>query len=59
METDDDLEYIGDAFSSLRYHDLVAPKQIERLSPVSDDLMKAGLLRSNPAGLYKPSKEGV
>lgn len=59
METDDDLEYIGDAFSSLRYHDLVAPEQIGRLSPVSDDLMKAGLLRSNPAGLYKPSKGGV
>ena len=55
-DTDEDLEYIGDAFGRLRYFPLLAPGQEERLSPVEGDLLRAGLLGSNPAGLFAPSE---
>jgi hypothetical protein len=53
---DDDLEYIGDAFSKLPYYDLLNEEQVKALSVVDEDLLKAGLIGSNPAGLYVPEK---
>ena len=56
-ETEDDLEYIGDAFSKLPYYELLDAEQVARLVEVDGDLLKAGLIGSNPAGLYVPEAE--
>ena len=54
METDEDLEYIGDAFTKLPYYPLIEKGREKTLSPADADLVQAGLLGSNPAGLYVP-----
>ena len=54
METDEDLEYIGDAFTKLPYYPLIEKGREKTLSPADADLVRAGLLGSNPAGLYVP-----
>ena len=54
METDEDLEYIGDAFTKLSYYPLIEKGREESLSLADPDLVQAGLLGSNPAGLYVP-----
>ena len=54
METDEDLEYIGDAFAKLSYYPLIKKGREKTLSPADADLVRAGLLGSNPAGLYVP-----
>lgn len=55
-EADEDLEYIADGFSRLRYYPLIDGEQIAGLSPVPADLLRAGLQGSNPAGLYVPKE---
>lgn len=57
METDDDLEYIGDAFRALPYYELLDSDQVAHLVEVDEDLLKAGLMGSNQAGLYVPAAE--
>ena len=54
--TDEDLEYIGDAFSKLAYHPLLSEAQAAALSTVDEALLRAGLLGSNPEGLYRPKE---
>jgi len=54
--TDEDLEYIGDKIESLNHFPLVTKKMIRNLSTASDTMMKAGMLGSNEAGLFKPDK---
>jgi hypothetical protein len=54
--TDDDLEYIGDKIESLHHFPVVTGKQIKKLFPASGSMLQAGLLGSNPDGLFKPSK---
>ena len=54
--TDEDLEYIGDKIESLYHHDVVTPQMIEKLEIASVSLIKAGLMGSNEAGLFKPKK---
>ena len=54
--TDEDLEYIGDKIESLNHFPLVTKKMIRNLSTASDTMMKAGMLGSNEAGLFKPKK---
>ncbi|MEA4880330.1 MAG: hypothetical protein VB045_02500 [Synergistaceae bacterium] len=54
METDEDLEYIGDAFTKLPYYPLIEKGREKTLSLADPDLVQAGLLGSNPAGLYVP-----
>jgi len=56
METDEDLEYIGDAFQNLVYFPLLDDEQAAVLSPVAKGLLEAGLMGSNPAGLYVPEE---
>jgi len=56
MDTDEDLEYIGDAFQNLVYFPLLDDEQAAVLSPVAKGLLEAGLMGSNPAGLYVPEE---
>jgi hypothetical protein len=55
--TDEDLEYIGDKLEQLRHFDVVTKKMIKNLKPASEIMMKAGMMGSNEAGLYKPKKD--
>jgi len=52
--TDDDLEYIGDKLEQLHHYEVVTKKMISKLKLASATVLKAGLMGSNEAGLYKP-----
>jgi hypothetical protein len=52
--TDDDLEYIGDKLESLHHYPVVTEKMIRNLKIASPTMLNAGLLGSNPEGLFKP-----
>jgi hypothetical protein len=54
--TDEDLEYIGDKIESLHHFDVVTHEMIAKLNIASETLLKAGLMGSNKAGLFKPKK---
>ncbi len=54
--TDDDLEYIGDRLEKLHHYDLLTKKMIRNLKVASPMMLKAGMLGSNIAGLYKPGR---
>ena len=56
--TDEDLDYIGDKLESIRHYPVIDNKMIGNLKKVSDSILKAGLLGSNPEGLFKPKQEG-
>lgn len=53
--TDEDLEYIGDKLESMKHYPLVSKEMISRLYRASNIMMKAGMLGSDEAGLYKPA----
>jgi len=55
MTTDEDLEFIGDKLESMRHYPVITGEMIKDLTRASDSMMKAGLLGSNEAGLFKPS----
>ncbi len=52
--TDEDLDYIGDKIESIQHYPVVNENMIGRLKLASDAVIKAGLLGSNEAGLFKP-----
>jgi hypothetical protein len=52
--TDEDLEYIGDKLESLKHYSVVNETMISGLYRASEISLKAGMLGSNEAGLYKP-----
>jgi hypothetical protein len=54
MTTDEDLEFIGDKLESMRHIQVVNDQMIKNLKRASDSMLKAGLLGSNEAGLFKP-----
>jgi hypothetical protein len=54
--TDEDLEFIGDKLEKMHHFDVVTKKMIRSLKPASETILKAGLIGSNEAGLYKPEK---
>jgi hypothetical protein len=54
MTTDKDLEFIGDKLESMRHIPIVNDSMIRNLKRASDSMIKAGLLGSNEAGLFKP-----
>jgi hypothetical protein len=54
--TDEDLEYIGDKLEELHHFDVVTKKMIKKLKVASETMLKAGMMGSNEAGLYKPEK---
>jgi hypothetical protein len=53
--TDEDLEYIGDKLESIIHFPVIDKKMIENLKRASETMIKAGLLGSNPEGLFKPT----
>jgi hypothetical protein len=53
--TDEDLEYIGDKIESLYHYPVVTETQVKKLKIAGDYMLKAGLLGSNEAGLFKPT----
>lgn len=52
--TDQDLEFIGDKLETLAHYPVVDEKMIKGLFRASEISLKAGMLGSNEAGLYKP-----
>jgi hypothetical protein len=52
--TDEDLEFIGDKLESMHHFPVLNPKMISNLKKASDIMLKAGMLGSNEAGLFKP-----
>jgi hypothetical protein len=52
--TDEDLEYIGDKLESFHHYPVVNTTMIKGLFKASEISLKAGMLGSNEAGLYKP-----
>jgi len=52
--TDEDLEYIGDKIESLHHFPVINDKQLKNLFNASETMMKAGMLGSVEAGLFKP-----
>ena len=55
--TDEDLEYIGDKIESLHHFDVVTPEMINKLKIATETMLKAGMMGSNEAGLFKPEKK--
>jgi hypothetical protein len=56
MVTDEDLDQLGQRLNVVRHYPMLTESMIANLSPMSDILLKATLLGSNPAGLFKPKK---
>jgi hypothetical protein len=54
--TDEDLEFIGDKLEQLRHFEVVTKKMIKNLKIASPTMLKAGMLGSNEAGLFKPKE---
>jgi hypothetical protein len=54
--TDEDLEFIGDKLDSLRHYPVVSNTMIKGLFRASAISLKAGMLGSNEAGLFKPAQ---
>ena len=52
--TDEDLEYIGDKLESMRHFPVINDAMIKALYRASDISLRAGMLGSNEAGLFKP-----
>lgn len=53
--SDEDLEYIGDKLEQMRHYPVINETMIKRLKKASDSMLKAGMLGSNAAGLFKPA----
>ncbi len=54
MTTEDDVSWIGGALDRARHYDVMTRAQVRDLHLTDPALVKAGLLGSNPAGLFKP-----
>ncbi|MHB8053717.1 MAG: hypothetical protein ACYDH3_00480 [Candidatus Aminicenantales bacterium] len=54
MTTEDDVSWIGDALDRARHYDVMSRAQVRALRLTDPVLVKAGLLGSDPAGLFKP-----
>jgi hypothetical protein len=55
--TDEDLEYIGDKIENIHHFDLITPEMIKKLKIASETILKAGMMGSSKAGLFKPKKK--
>jgi len=56
MTTEDDISHIGDALDAMKHYKVLTPGQARRLEPVDKDVLRAGLLVANKAGLYLAKK---
>ena len=54
--TEEDLGYIGDALDEAPHTKVLTPAMTRALNPADPDLVRAGLLGSKPAGLFKPKR---
>lgn len=54
MTDDEPLEIIAQATDRLRRYALITPAMARRLLPVDRRSLQAGMLGTNPAGLYRP-----
>ncbi len=52
--TDDDLEFIGDKLNEMHHYELLEQGAKEKLKRVPGYMLQAGMLGSNPDGLFKP-----
>ena len=52
--TDEDLEFIGDKLEAMHHYPVIDKRMIRNLRKASDIMLRAGMLGSNEAGLYKP-----
>lgn len=57
MTTHEDIGFISDYFDKIKHNEILNTKMIHSLSPVDKDLVKAGMLGSNKAGLFKAKKK--
>jgi hypothetical protein len=57
MTSDKDLGFIGDALNRARHYKVLTRSQVRDLQTADPDLVKAGLLGSDPAGLFKPGRK--
>ena len=55
MTTMEDVSWIGDALDRARHFKVMSAAQIRDLHRADPALVKAGLLGSNPSGLFKPA----
>jgi hypothetical protein len=53
----DEVDFITEELDRTPHFSLISALIKRNLSPVDPDLLEAGLLGSNPAGLYKPKKK--
>jgi len=53
--TDEDLEFIGDKLEQMHHYPVINEHMIKRLNKASEIMLKAGMLGSNEAGLFKPA----
>lgn len=51
-----EIDFIIETMEKTEYHSLLSKTMIKNLSNVSPDLIQAGLLKCNPAGLFKKDK---
>jgi hypothetical protein len=56
MTTERDISDIGDALDAAKHYPIVSPREARRLEPVDRDVLRAGLLVADKAGLYKAGK---
>jgi hypothetical protein len=54
MTAEEDLEWLSNRLDAVRHYPLVDEVTVQNLQLVDDLLYRAGLLGSDPAGLYKP-----
>ena len=54
MTTEEDVSYIGDALDQARHYKVMTPAMVRDLQLTDPDLVKAGLIGANTAGLFKP-----
>ncbi|MDP2915198.1 MAG: hypothetical protein Q8O91_07075 [Candidatus Aminicenantes bacterium] len=54
MTTEEDVSYIGDALDRARHYKVMTSAMVHDLQMTDPDLIKAGLMGADAAGLFKP-----
>jgi hypothetical protein len=57
MTTEEDLEWVGEALDALPHYPLLDEEMVQGLHPVDRRSYEAGLLGSDPRGLYAPDTD--
>jgi hypothetical protein len=59
MDTDDNLDYIGDYLYTVKHHNILDRKSVLNLSKADHDLINLCFAGSVPEGLFKPKEKKV